>query len=132
MFCLVSELLLMNLGVIYPLCFLSSCVFSPLFVLSLLFNFILLFHLPLSISLSLSFFSEFYLVSISFCLLFIYILWKNRAKKWGKKEIKKNMGSFTFVYNLKKKTVWVLVLFSYCSINLPLVLFSLEKNKHFS
>ena len=82
---LVPELWFFKSSVIYPLYFFSH-VFPPLFVLSLLFNSILLFYLSLCLFLlNLSFFAELYLVSISF--LFFYI---NLVSKFVKKRKERN------------------------------------------
>ena len=69
---LVSELWFLKLGVIFPLCFLFHmcfllCLLCQFFCLTLYYYFIFL----CLIYLSLSFFSELYLVSISFSLLFL-------------------------------------------------------------
>ena len=85
-------------SVIYPLCFLSSCVFLALFVISLFFNSILLFHPSLFFSLGLSFFFELYLISISFYLIYIYNQNSCRKRKQRSKKKKRNL-----VFKLRAK-----------------------------
>ena len=78
---LVLELWFLKSGVVYPLCFLFHACFLLVCSVTFLFNSILLFYLPFFISLSLSFFSEVYLVSIYFYLFFINIVLRFMQKK---------------------------------------------------